>query len=350
MADGMEPKLTKGASPAAAFKVEITGMEPLTQDKPGALSRFTVETHLDKIGMAQITLNFSGDLKPGDLTIGAEVKISVGGSADNAFTGNITGFRHSWKNNNEFVTVEAMDPLVKLASSRETKQWGGETTDAIKDSDAVSEVLSAGGCSAGNVEATTGTRPYILQRNESNLAFIKRLAARNGYLVFASEGKVNFQKPQFSGASADVTLEDITSLDYGRADTEIPSEVEVTGWDYIAKQRVVGTSSSVTPIGGAAATNTTFKNAQHISDVFVDSEASATAMAEAEMNRLARTFIRGSCTTRGNGKVKIGSKVKFAGSFKTFNPEGLVVGVRHTVQTGSVFETTFWFVSNSEPT
>jgi hypothetical protein len=32
-----------------------------------------------------------------------------------------------------------------------------------------------------------------------------------------------------------------------------------------------------------------------------------------------------------------------------FNPEGLVVGVRHTIEGGSVFQTTFWFVGNTEP-
>jgi phage protein D len=350
MTTATQPKLAANAAPTASFKVEVDGLEASTQEAPNFLERLVVETHLDKIGSAQVTFAYNDGFKPSLAAIGGAVKISVGGSADNAFTGVITGFRHSWRGGREFVTVEAMDPLVKLGASRQTKVWGGATTDKIKDSDAASEVISGGGCTAGNVEATAGERPYIFQRNESNLAFLKRLAARNGYLVFASEGKVNFQKPQFSGASAEVSLQDIVQLDYSRSDAELPQSVAVTGWDYVAKKQVKGSSSDITAIGGGSTpSGVTFGADTYISDVFIDSDAGAKAMAEAEMNRLARTFVRGSCTTVGNGSVKIGGKVKFIGSFEGFNPEGLVVGVRHVIEGGSVFQTTFWFVGNTEP-
>jgi phage protein D len=342
-----KPSVSANESFAASFRVDIGGNE-FTQDKPEKMLRLVVETHLDKIGVAHVTL--TGDIKPSDFNIGDDVTISVGGCADPAFVGVVTGFRHTWRGVIESVTVEAMDPLIKLAASRETKVWGGETTDEIKDSDAANDAISAGGCDVGNVEDTPGTRPYILQRNESNLAFLKRLAARNGYLVFCEEGKVNFQKPQFSGQSIEITQPDIKNLDYSRSDIEIPNAVYVEGWDYIAKERVMASSSSVTGIGGGTPVSATTYGADlYISDVFVSSESGAKEMAEAEMNRLARSFVRGACTVLGNGQLKIGGKVKFLGFYEKFNPEGLVVGVRHVVEPGTVFDTTVWFVGNTEP-
>lgn len=342
-----QPSVSANESFAASFRVNV-GSTECTQDDPKKMLRLVVETHLDKIGVAQVT--FTGDIKPSDFNIGDDVSISVGGCSDPAFVGIVTGFRHTWRGGIESVTVEAMDPLIKLAASRETKVWGGDTSDQIKDSDAANDAISAGGCDAGNVEDTPGTRPYILQRNESNLAFLKRLAARNGYLVFCEEGKVNFQKPQFSGQSVDITQPDIKNLDYSRSDVEIPNAVHVEGWDYIAKERVTASSSDVTPIGGGSpASATTYGADLYISDVFVNSESGAKEMAEAEMNRLARSFVRGSCTVMGNGQLKIGGKIKLDGSYQGFNPEGLIVGVRHVVEPGTVYDTTVWFVGNTEP-
>ncbi|TVQ94138.1 MAG: phage late control D family protein [Deltaproteobacteria bacterium] len=335
---------------AASYTVEVSGLGTATQDDPSELERFVVETHLDKIGFAQIT--YSGHLKPSDVSIGGDVKISVGGAKETTFKGVVTGLRLRKAAGHVTVTVEAMDPLVKLAASRRTKYWGGEPDDEVMDSDLVSEVISDGGCTEGNVESTPGGRPYVLQRNESNLAFLKRLAARNGFLLYAEDGKVNFEKPQFSASPQEIKGADVQQLDFTRSDVDVPPSVHVTGWDYIGKSVVHGEfgSSSIEKIGGEGpASAVTYSAQTHISDVFVDSDSSAKAMAEAEMNRLARSFVRGTCTTTGNGAVKIGGKVQFQGLYSDFNPEGLVVGVRHVMEPGSGFVTMFWFVGNTEP-
>jgi phage protein D len=349
MADATKPGISAGSAPAASYEVKVDGLSISTQAEPNHLDRLVVETHLDKIGVAH--LSYNGDFKPGAVSIGAKVEISVGGSADPVFTGQVTAFRHSWRGGRETITLEAMDPLVLLAASRNTRVWGGGTSDSITDSDCVQAVLSDAGCTTGNIESTAGSRPYVMQRNESDLAFIKRLAARNGYLVYCSAtGEVLFQKPQFSNESLEVTQQDIIQLDYVRSDTHLPSSVVVVGWDYKTKSSVVGESDQVTTIGsGEAAAATTFKGASYVSDVFVDSESGAKAMATAELDRCARTYVQGSCTTVGNGALRTGEKVRFIGSYEGFNPEGLVVGVRHVVEAGTVFQSTFWFVGNTVP-
>ena len=54
----------------------------------------------------------------------------------------------------------------------------------MKDSDVVSEVGAESQLGV-EVDATTETHKYILQRNESNLGFLKRLAAPNFSCVWS---------------------------------------------------------------------------------------------------------------------------------------------------------------------
>lgn len=344
------PNISKVQSGAPGFKVEIDGLDAATQQSPNNLERFVVETHLDKIGAAQIT--FAGDFSPSSVALGATVKVTVGGSADNAFNGIVTGIRYRHQSGHETVTYEAMDPLVKLAASRETRVWGGEVGDEIVDSDLVGEIISEAGLDAGEVEDTPGSRAYVFQRNESDLAFIKRLAARNGYLVYAEDGEINFKKPQYSDDPVDVHTADAVSLDFTRSDTDIPAAVEVVGWDYIEKETVVGVAAvgSIETIGsGSPPGAVIFDGDSYVGDVFVNSESGAQAMADAEMNRLARSYVRGLCTVPGNGNLKPMGKVKFTGKYANFKPTGLVVGVRHVFEGLSGLQTTFWFVGNTEP-
>ncbi len=349
-ADATSESLSAHKATTPGFKVTLNGTE-FTQDAPLGLSRISVETHLDKIGVARLT--FAPDANvPSSLAIGQDVEISFAPSDTKVFKGYITGITHAWKQGTERFTVVAMDPLVKLAASNATKVWGGKPDDKIKDSAVAGDVLSAGGVDQGTVDQTAGERPYVFQRAESNLAFLKRLAGRNGYLVYAEEGKVHFKKPQFSNPSEAVAQNDIIDMEYTVSDRQIPTKVKVFGWDYMTKKQVKGEleASGTDGIGGGGAPEpVTWKAEHHIVDVFVNSDSAAAEMAKAEMNRLARTLVQGRCTTPLNGKVIPGSKVKFEGSFKKFNPEALVVGVRHMHDTAETSRTQFWFVGNTNP-
>lgn len=346
-----DPKLSSTHSPTAAFKVTVGPISESTQQDSKGIVQITIETHLDMIGVAKVVFDAT-DFKPGDIEIGQDVKVEIGSGDTPAFVGYITSISHSLTKGNEQIIVTAMDPLIKLASSSVTKVWGGAPTDKFKDSDLASDVISAGGCTAGTVDATTGERPYVFQRAESNLAFLKRLASRNGYLVYAEDGKVHFKKAQFSDSPKEVSQGDIIRLDLSKSDMGIPSKVQVFGWDYMQKKGVKGelAAGSVETIGGGAAPSPkTWGGDMHIVDVFVNSDASAKAMAEGEMNRMARAMVRGSLTVNMNGELVPGVKVKLSDNWTKFNAEGLVVGARHVVEPGAASTTTVWLVGNTAP-
>lgn len=349
MADATEPSLSDNFAPAASFEVKV-GSHTFTQSEPKGLEQVTIETHIDKIGMARLTITHS--FKAASVKIGDDVEVSVGGSTRKAFKGYITASSRSTGDGVEKISITAMDPLIKLANTSKTKVWGGQPTDKHKDTDVANFLISDGGGSAGTVDSTTGERPYIMQRQESNLGFLKRLAARNGFLVYAEEGKIHFKKPQFSDPPVEISLADVISEDFSQSDKKIPSKVKVIGWDYIGKKQVSGEASpsDIEPLGsGSPPDPTTFSGEEHIVDNFVDSDAAAAEMAKSHMNTLARKLVQGTFTVPGDGRLYPGMRIKTSGRGEGQNPEGLVVGVRHVIEPGATFQTTFWVVGNTQP-
>ena len=132
--------------------------------------------------------------------------MSFGGDTFKVFKGTVSGLRHGYQQGRDTLTVLAMDPQGKLAASRETKIY-----EEMTDSDIATQVL---GTDEGQVDATSEKRPYTLQRNESNLEFVRRLAARNDFLVRAKEGKIDFVKAQYSNPPMEIQKDKLISLDY----------------------------------------------------------------------------------------------------------------------------------------
>jgi phage protein D len=244
-----------------------------------------------------------------------------------------------------------------MASSRATKVYGEDpyTSPSITDSDIVTAVIGEAGCTAGQVDATDTQHKYVFQRNESHYNFCKRLASRNGYLLRANEGKIDFVKAQFDGGT-ELTPEHLMALDYTLSPHQVPNNLTVYGWDYVAKEKVEGTAAAgdIIKLGGGE--DVVGKNGgiwagdSYISDVLVTSQGGAKAMAVGELNRLARRFVRGRAVVQGDGALTAGTIVTFTGLSPKFNPEVLVVSARHIVEPTRGSTTEIQFCGNTWPT
>lgn len=345
-----DAKLNEQASPTASYKMTIDGTE-YTQNDPQGVIAIVVENHLDMIGQAKITLNAHG-LNPSQFQKGKNIEIEFGGSEKKAFVGVITELRHTVERGTECFLLTALDPLTKLANTRATKVWGGSPSENIKDSDVANEVIAAGGAAPGTVDATTGGRPYVFQRAETNLAFLKRLAARNGYLLYAEEGKIQFKKPQFSDEPLPISQGDLVKNNVHQSDVQIPTKITVFGWNHLSKKQVKGsaTPSDIDKIGsGSPPSPQTTDGEVDIVDVFVDSDSAAKEMAKAEMNRLARGLLKGTIEVHLNGKLVPGVKVKLEGQYTGSNPELVVVACTHVVEVGGASSTQIRVMGNTIP-
>ena len=344
---------TSSSNTAPGFTVKV-GSKEYTQASADGTASLIVEDHVDMVGMAQLSLTGSTLTDAADIKFGDPMEVKLAGGSEVLFTGVVTEVRISWLKAKNTTTIVAMDPLCKLAASRNTKVHSNPDSKQ-SDSDVASSVISAAGLTAGTVDSTSGTPDYTLQRNESDLFFLKRLAARNGYLLCATpDGKVDFKKTQFQGGTTvELDLNNMEAVEYAMNTLNLPAEgVKVYGWDPVAKETVSGeaSASAVTAIGSGEAPTSgdLWKGASVISDVMVTSLRAAQAVAESELNRVSRSFLRGRVTGPGNGSWRAGILVKFTGFASGLNPEGFVVSSRHTIGADG-FKSELHFVGNRAP-
>ena len=332
----------------ARYTINVAGTQ-VQQAEPKGLESVSIEDHVDMIGVCELT--FAGGLgfDWSSVKVGDDVDMSFGGDTFKVFKGTVSGLRHSFAAGRDSLTILAMDPLCKLAASRKTKIF-----EEMTDSDIATQVIGESGAPSGQIDPTTEKRPYTLQRNESNLEFVRRLAARNNFLVRAKEGKIDFVKAQYSNAPKEIKKKDIISLDYTFSPRALPGNTTVMGWDYKKKEMVQGTASSgdIQLIGSG--TNSTssppiWQGDSHVADVWLDSQTAAKDVAVAELNRMARNFLRGRAVVQGDGSLHVGVNVKFVEHRQGYNPEAFVLSSRHRVFVGSGHTTEIQFCSNTYP-
>jgi phage protein D len=331
---------------ATSYEITIGSGKPLTQPKNDGLESLVVEDHVDMVEMCTMRFQGSEGSPPFAAEIGDKVTVKMGEGSRTLFKGEITALEPSWSVDGLItLTVRALDNAHRLARGRKTRFFNQK-----KDSDVAQTVGSESELSV-SADPTTETHDYILQRNESNLAFLKRLAARNNFQVTVDGGTLYFKKASFSGSSQTITMgSNLRSLRMNFNSQDQATKVIVRGWDIRTKQEIVGTatSSDVTAIGGgdigASLSNSKFgEQIAYITDVPIGSQAMANDVAKAEMERLARQFARGTCIVDGNDSLYAGAIVKFSGLQMPHNGKYYIIATRHVItpQTGYTTEITF---------
>jgi len=329
------------------FELTIKG-ETYTQEG-GQVLALTVENHVDMVGMLTARLSLGEHQGNPHWEFGDAVSCRIGEASEPQFEGEITSMDPSFSGERLFtIVLRAMDKTHRLTRGRVTRTFEDQ-----KDSDVVSSVGAEAGLSV-EAEDTGEIFPYIIQRNESNLAFLKRLAARNNYQLHVAGGKLQFKKAQFSDAGMTLTMgENVLSLRTAFNTSDQVQEVVVRGWSVADKAEIVGTanSSHVDAIGSGKLgmdVASAFGNATaYITDVPVSSQAAADAVARAEINRLARQFARGHCKVQGTHEIVPGGMVTFDNAPPGSNGAFHVVSCRQVISPASGWLTEFSFCGTS---
>lgn len=332
-----------------SYEVKI-GTRTFTQPENDGVEQIVVEDHVDMVEMLTMRLQGAEATPDFDIEIGMAIEVKAGAGGRQLFKGEVTALEPSWSVDGMVtMTVRGLDNAHRLARGRMTRYFNQK-----KDSDVATSVGKE--CKLDvSADPTTETHDYILQRNESNLAFLKRLAARNNFQLTVDEGKLYFKKAAFSTAPVKITMgTDLRSLRMNFNSQDQATKVVVRGWDIRTKKEIVGTAthSDVEKIGGgeigASLSNSKFgEQIAYITDVPIGSQAMANEVAKAEMNRLARQFARGSCVVDGNDLLFAGAVAEFSGLQKPHNGKYYVISTRHVISPQAGYTTEFTFCGNT---
>ncbi len=341
--------MSNGSS-VPAYEVKIGSGDAFTQPEGDGLLSLIIEDHVDMVSMLTVRMGGAEGQRSWGYSIGDDVEARIGEGNVLIFKGHVTALEPAFTmDGGSTLTIRALDPLHILGRGRKTRYW-----EDVLDSDIVDEV--GGECQIStNIEPTSESMPYVLQRNESNIAFLKRLAARNNYTLRVNEGVLDFQPNQYSGTETSVTMgSELRSLRISFNSAEQVSGVTVRGWDITAKEEVVGEAgySDIDQIGGGeigsqVAHSMFGESIAYITDVPVSSQSQASAIALAEMERLSRQFARGTGTIQGNDAVRAGTVITLAGVHAPFDGSYFVLASRHIISPRTGYTTEFTFCSNS---
>ncbi len=335
-------------STATSYQVTI-GSRQFTQPSRDGLQQLVIEDHVDMVSMMTLRVGGAEEQPEWNFKIGDLVEAKVGKGDQTMFNGEVTAIEPGFQvDGTTSMTIRALDNVHRLGRGRKTRFW-----ELRRDSDVVQQVGQE--CQLQvEADATDHLIPYILQRNESNVAFLKRLAARNNYLLGVENNVLHFKRASFQGSTKTITMgENLRDMRMSFNSVDQVQQVVVRGWDIKQKQEIVGVASTgdIEKIGdgelGAEQAACFGESVAYITDIPVSSQRVANAIAKSELERLARQFCRGSATVQGDDSLRAGTMVEFGGLSAGFNGKFYVVSSRHVVSNRAGYSTEIRFCSNT---
>lgn len=319
--------------------------EPLMRD----LQAVTVENSLHLPDVATLVLldprlHWIDDasLEPGTTLV---IATRVGRNEQSVFDGEIVEIEPDFEPGVQRLVVRAFDRLHRLARGRHVRSFQNVT-----DGDLVNRIAQEVGLSA-EVGPNRQVHPYILQHNESNLAFLQRRAAALGFLLFAEGTRLCCVPPR--------TDETPLELAWGRTMSEFKPRlttigqvggVAVRGWNPQTKQAVVGQAARgrASPIvgmrqtGGELAEQAFQIEARHlVASSTIRSQAVAQVLAQAAADRLGGRFIEAEGAGNGNPGLVAGKAVRVSNVGDRFSGTYFITSSAHTYTHEDGYRTSF---------
>jgi Bacteriophage probable baseplate hub protein len=255
------------------------------------------------------------------------VRLGYGDERENVFEGDVTAVGATFPDDGApTLAVEAQTPHHRLRGDVRTRTF----TD-VKDSEAASSVLRASGASF-EVETTSTVHTYLIQYNETDLAFLARRAHALRFVLVHEDGKLKFRSPNES-ESAPYRLVWGNPTQAAADDTTFPlrrfgptlqplrpvTEVVVRGLNPLTREPIVErVISAATSTGGArtgvAARKPAFGGrVEDIVNVPVSSVDEARALARAAFDRLAMEYVTATGLVPGLPGLRAGRSVEVSG-------------------------------------
>ncbi|MBD2251981.1 phage late control D family protein [Nostoc parmelioides] len=339
-------------SPSFKFLIQGKTVEGVADTD---ISRISVFEDIDVPGMVEISLN-SWDLINNKLTwidhalfdIGKtfEVQMGYGSQLGSLLTGEITALEPEFvQNENPRIVVRGHDFRHRLMRGQQTQSFT-----KLKDSDIARQIAQKHGLTA-DVKDSQVILEYVLQHNQTDLAFLQNRAQRIGYEVTIDHKSLKFH-PRSHASKPILTLkfdEQLTEFFPRLSSFSQVGQVEVLGWSPTQKQplrAMAGVGKETTRMAGKATGSQVVKSvfgAAHNSlvDRPISTKAEAEQIAASWFNDMALSYIEGDGVCLGTPDLHAGQVIDITGVGNRFSGQYYVTSVRHTYDRNSGYNTSF---------
>lgn len=336
------------------FKLLIAG-KSVDGSVNADISRIMVSNDIDIPSMVEIAIN-SWDVFKGGLAwiddelfgIGQTFEIQIGYSNDleTLLTGEITALEP------EFIQDEAPKLVVRGHDLRHRLMRGQLTQSftKLKDSDIARRIAQKHGLSA-DIKDSNVILDYVLQHNQTDLAFLQSRAQRIGYEITIDHKTLKFQ-PRSHASTSSLKLEfgqQLTEFFPRLSTLSLVGQVEVLGWLPSQKQSlraIASVGKETSCMGGSKtgpqAVKSTFGAARtSLVDHPVSTQAEADQLATSQFNEMAIAYIEGDGVCQGNPELQAGQMIDITGIGTRFSGQYYVTSVRHTYARTRGYTTSF---------
>src|SRR5262245_1133441 len=162
---------------------------------------FHIDLDVDQPDMCLLTVDNTTGLS-NEIKLGASLDVNVGsdksGGEKFIFRGEVVSFEPIFRSGKDLgpaggstVLIRAYSRLHRLLRGRFSETWLEKL-----DSDIVKEIAGKGRNQlTPKVEPTKITHPHVYQHNQTDLEFLRILAARNGFEIVVEDKTLHFRKP-----------------------------------------------------------------------------------------------------------------------------------------------------------
>lgn len=342
--------VTADRSLLSGFEIIVNGTQ-LSVEVGSHINSVVVDDTIDVPGMFVFELTDS-DAREGEtplidnldlFSLGnvVEVKMGFADELETLIIGEITGLEPDFVADGlPVLTVRGYDRSHHLLRGRKTRTFIEQ-----KDSEIIVEIASEAGLTAEVVDSQV-IHPYVVQANQSDMAFLQERAKRIQYEVVI-EDKTLFFRP-VSNAESEVAIlamnDDLREF-YPRLSSMCQvSEVSVHGWDPKEKKGIAGQAATGDEVStmdgqqsGADLTDAAFGTAREaVRNSPVMTQAEADQLAKAKFNNTVLSLIEGEGSCLGRTDLRSGKVIKIEGIGQRFSGSYYITSVihRYSVQYG----------------
>lgn len=277
-----------------------------------------------------------------------EIKAGYRAEEETIFKGIVIRHGIKIRQRSSVLVIECRDEAIRMTVAPKSKYFRDQT-----DSDVMEALINGHGLDK-SVASTSTQMEELVQYNTTDWDFMLCRTDVNGMLCIPNDGKINIDKPSFSGEAA-------LTIEYGATIHDLDAEIdarfqfntiEAKSWNPAEGAAITeqaedpGTPdpgnisfSSLADVAG----DDTF-HLQH-SGLLKEPELRAWANSMMLKHRLAK--IRGKVTTDGTAAVIPGQMIRLNGVGERFTGKLFVTGVRHQIENGN-WQTVFQFGVNPE--
>ena len=277
--------------------------------------------------------------------IGAELEVKLGSTDESTtqtlFKGEIVTVEPTFQSGSVAMVVRAYDKSHRMLRTRKQRAFTNQTV-----SDIVQKICGEYGLSA-STDASGDPLDYVIQHNETDWDFIWRHAARTGFEFVVDDSSARFGKPGEGSDEVELTYpDDLRSFRPRITAVQQVESVNVRGFDLKTKEQVVSTKSQPEQLTRAGIARDEVQGkfpgaTLEIAGQSFRTSGEADAIAQAQLDRLANSYLAAEGACAGNPKIKAGVKLKISGVGSNYSGTYRVARVVHTIRSGGAYTTAF---------